>query len=158
MCAYMRMPEVNGSNSSLQSCFHCILKAGISQSNLALADMASLASQIALRILVFIFWLELPCLPGIYMGFCESELCSLCLCGWTIFLLVFHSLHLTSKFNVCDSKICCLPTSSCHIFWQQHGAGATISPGSPHVPSQFLQVHLAPLCLCLHRKSRVVVK
>lgn len=40
----------------------------------------------------------------------------------------------------------------------QHGAGATVSPGLPHVPSQFCQVPLASLCLCLHRKSRVAVK
>lgn len=163
MCAYVWGTEVDV-RSSLRSCF-C---SKASQSNPELADMASLASQLALRILCLLARVTdwLPCPPGICMGSGNPN-CVPCTClagaltaepSPRPFLLVFPSPHVNSKLNICDRTICCRLATSCPVLCQQRGADATVSPGLSHVPSQFLQVHLASLCLCLHRKSRAVVK
>lgn len=148
-CAYVWGTEVHV-RSSLRLCFGLILAARpLSQTQSLQIGLVLLLDSLFSGPFVFVPWLELQtgcharlafawgsgnpdCVPCTHLaGALTAEPPS-----WP-FLLVFPSPQVNSKLNVCDR---------------------TITPGLPRVPSEFLQVHLAPLCLCLHRKSRVVVK
>lgn len=134
-CAYVWGTEVHV-RSSLRLCFGLIFVARpLSQTQSLQIGLVLLLDSLFSGSFVFVSWLELQtgchaclafawgsgnpnCVPCTHLaGALTAEPPS-----WP-FLLVFPSPQVNSKLNVCDR---------------------TITPGLPRVPSEFLQVHLAP--------------